>query len=123
MMHPHDGEEIVELSESLAESAKPNPIVGWLVGVGAALGIAGYGTVCLVTRSATFVDEARTVFHGAEAIALGVSYLAIACFLHAHFFWSWRPRFMGYAQIAKALSMFVVAGGVFFFVYNVLIFK
>ena len=54
--------------------------------------------------------------YGASAVAIGVTFVAISSLLHFHFFWSWRQKFHGYAQLGKVLSLLGMAGGIIYFI-------
>jgi len=117
-------ERIIEGAEDLADPASGDLFSAWALGVVVALSLAVYGVVCLVTQSASFVGGRPlhiVVYQGRSAVALGSLYLAGGLFLHCHFFWSWRERFLGYAQIGKLLSMLGIVGGIFYFIFSVLV--
>jgi hypothetical protein len=93
-----------------------------------ALAVAVYGAICVHTQSATWVGGTdldlalgnwpRLHCHGASAIAIGIALISMAGLLHFHFFWSWRERFLGCAQVGKVLSLIGVAGGMMYFVFR-----
>jgi hypothetical protein len=124
-MRPLHPERIVEGAEDLADSASGDSFNAWMLGVVLALALAVYAFVCLATQSAHFVEGRPlhvVVYKGGNAVAFGSMYLAAGVFLHCHFFWSWRERFQGYAQIGKLLAMVGVVGGMFYFIVSVFIF-
>ena len=77
----------------------------WL-GVFAAVPLACYGLVCVITQRAILVGEGYggpwglLHFRGHEAVAMGVVYLGIALALHSSFVWgrleaTWRLSILG----------------------------
>ena len=107
-------------SDDLLDAAPRDTLCAWAVGVISAVAIAVYGAICIWTQSATWVagdDSSSQVMHsyGASAVGLGITFVAIAGLLHFHFFWSWRPKFHGYAQMGKVLSLLGAAGGIIYF--------
>jgi hypothetical protein len=94
----------------------------WAVGFVGAFGLAAYGEICIYSQSAIWIGRFRAAHamhcQGAGAIALGIVYLGVAGLLHFHFFWSWRERFGGFAQLGKIMSLLVVAAGAFFFIFH-----
>lgn len=100
----------------------------WGLGVAGALALAVYGLGCILSRSATWVGGTDLDLalgggpeihcRGPSAVAVGVFWMALAGFLHVHFFWSWRERFFGYAQIGKLLSLVIGTGAILYFIYR-----
>ena len=53
-----------------------------------------------------------------KAVAVGIAFISLGSLLHCHFFWSWRERFLGYAQIGKMLSILGILGGMMYFIVH-----
>jgi hypothetical protein len=53
----------------------------------------------------------------AYAVALGIMWVALAGFLHAHFFWAWREKYYGYAQIGRSVCAIVAGGAIVYAIY------
>jgi hypothetical protein len=129
MQRRKDFEDMVGAGESLSDTAEPNVMAAWIYGVIFALPFIIYGIYCIHTRTAKFLTRNVldiiqlhfTPLVGRNAVAIGVSYLGVGCFLHFHYFWTWRERFQGYGQIGKVLSMLCVAGGIVYYVFNCLV--
>ncbi len=124
-MRPYDYERMVEEVEELADSAPRSVLNAWVLGVVASIVLAVYGARCIGTRSAHFIEgkPARiVVLEGRAAISLGVAYVCAGLFLNLHFFWSWRRRYHGYAQIGKAVAAVGFCGGLACFIFSVLVF-
>ena len=123
-MLPFDSEHIVEAAEKLSEPAETNRLGAWIWGIGVAASIAIYGIWCLCSGFA-IVPAVRNstivTYRGAPATALGFIYLCSGLFFHIHLFWSWRVRLQAFALLGKAVTLLGVAGGVFYFIYTVLI--
>jgi hypothetical protein len=115
-------------SDDFLDPAPRDVFYAWAIGVIAALALAVYGSICIYTQSATWVggdDLDLALGHvpqmhcqGAGAVALGIAFVATASLLHCHFFWSWRERFHGYAQLGKLLSLVGIAGGMIYFCFR-----
>jgi hypothetical protein len=111
--------------DDLLDPAPRDLFYAWAIGVIAALALAIYGSLCIYERSATMwglgsdfdLGSGPSVHcHGASAIGIGVTWVAIAGFLHFHFFWSWRQKFHAFAQVGKLLSLVGIAGGMLCFI-------
>jgi hypothetical protein len=110
------------------EPASRDIFYAWAIGVVVATLLAIYGSVCIRTQSAMLTGGTDTDLalgtspsmecRDASAIAIGVTSIAFASLLHFHFFWSWRHRFLGYAQIGKVLSLIVATGGIIYFIFH-----
>lgn len=116
----HDDHTSAREGWDLLEPASGDVFYAWAIGVIGALALAVYGWTCISTQSATAIgdDGATMQCYGRNAVALGLTYIAVACLLHLHFFWSWRERFIGYAQIGKVLSLIGAVSGIFYFLWH-----
>jgi drug/metabolite transporter (DMT)-like permease len=100
---------IFDVASSLADSARGEPAARWLGGGLAALGVAAYAAYVLLTQRA-WLPKTRphppgwAEWTGASAVALGCAYLAIAGFIHFHWFWSGDPRWHAVGYFGKLLS-------------------
>lgn len=123
-MLPYDSDRIVDAAENLGDSASYNVFHAWAWGVAVALTLAIYGIWCIGTQSVHFLEGKPAhvvVYREGRAISLGITYLCAGVFLNLHFFWSWRSRYRGCAQIGKAVALIGAAGGLGYFIYSVLI--
>lgn len=115
-----------ESVEGLSDASSGDRIQAWVLGVVVAAALAAYGLYCILTEHAVFIAGRPairlTTYFGANAVALGVAYLAVACFLHCHFSWSFRERFYGYAQIGKLVCLLGFVGGIVYLVVNSIVF-
>jgi hypothetical protein len=101
------------------EPAERDLFYAWAIGVVGAALLAFYACSCIWTKSAIWYGEdAEIPCHGASAVAVGVLWLCAALYLHAHFFRSWREKFLGCAQIIKVASIAVGAGAILYFIYD-----
>jgi hypothetical protein len=107
-------------NDDMLDPAPRDVLYAWAIGVVAALALAVHGAVAIHTRSALWEGEygEQMPVHGASAVALGIGFIAAAGVLHFHFFWSWRERFLGFAQLGKAVSVIALAGAVLFFIFR-----
>jgi hypothetical protein len=63
------------------------------------------------------------VKHADVKFAWGAIFLSAATFMHAHYFWSYRERFLGYAQLGKAAGLIGLNAGLIYLVYTALAFR
>jgi len=99
----------------------------WAYGIVCSGAIALYGVSCVVTQSALFVGGRRSFrsflfveYTGNPAVALGLSYIAAAVFLHCHFCWSEHEKYHGYAALGKMGALVGVVAGIVFLVIDVM---
>lgn len=100
----------------------------WAYGIMCSGVIALYGLSCVVTQSALFIGRSRSSrsfrlieYGGRPAVALGLSYIAIAIFMHCHFCWSEHEKYHGYAALGKLVSMLGGVAGIVFLIFDVII--
>jgi hypothetical protein len=112
---------LIDLAESLADNAAPEPPQRWILGVGAALLIGSYGLYCAVTRHA-WVPRTRPIgmheWHGVDAVAIGCALLFLAAFAHCHWFWSSHPRWHGYGQLGKLVAIIGIIASLAWLLYR-----
>jgi hypothetical protein len=100
------GENVLARAEELDS---PPPTSKWAKGFGGIicpLAFFCYGIWCCVTREATFFgDNATLDLHGKFAVAMGVSWLSIASFLHTYYFWGNDEKLARFSDTGKALSI------------------
>lgn len=108
----------------LGDATSAGAVQKWLVGVVFALLLGNYAVQCLLDQSAVIlgIKPLRIVeVRGTEAIALGALFLSAAVFTHCHWFWSDHPRFYGYAQLGKILSLLAAIGSLGAFFYHIIV--
>jgi hypothetical protein len=119
-----DSERIVKTAEDLSEAASGDRFNAWAYGIVLSLVLAIYGVWSICARSTYFVEGKPfhvVVYRGNTAVALGVTHLCVGLFLNLHFFWSWRARFYGYAQIGKPIVLVGIIASLFYFIFSVLV--
>lgn len=111
------------MAENAADAAAPDRLKAWVLGIVVALVIAycGISRVCEELATMAELHNQHRAYQGSNALAIGVVWIALAGFLHFHYFWSWRERFYAVGQVGKAISMIVVAGGILYFVFHALV--
>lgn len=95
----------------------------WAYGVVSSSAIALYGLSCVATQTAKFIGHrpVRIVeYSGSQAVALGLSYISAAVFLHCHFCWSEHEKYHGYAAIGKVVSLLGAVAGMVFLIFDVM---
>jgi len=116
---------IFDLAENLSDVASGDRVLAWVVGIAGAVALGIYGVICVAGQTATLVGgrPVRVVeYAGSAAVALGITYMSVACFMHCHFFWSHSQRFHGYAQIGKLAALAGIVGGTGYFIVQVFVF-
>jgi hypothetical protein len=115
---------LVGVTDDWADTTDARPFGQWAYGVALAAVAAIYAINVLVTQRASLPSRhgaiALTEYDGLPAMGLGSTYLALAVFMHLHYFWSASPRFWGYAQLGKMLAAAAVIGGIGVFFFAVL---
>jgi hypothetical protein len=122
-MRPHQKEAFLDLAESLAESADPDPARKWLLGLTTALALAGYGVYCLLTQRAWVLQTRPLRIHewqGTSALALGCLLVATGAFLHCHWFWNSHPRWHGWGEIGKLPALLGIIASLAWLLYEAL---
>ena len=79
----------------------------WGVGIAVPVVIAIYGISRVILRQAIlYGTRGRTMtMTGWDAVAFGITILAVALFLHTRFFWSNSERLREFAGLGQILSM------------------
>jgi hypothetical protein len=97
----------------------------WAYGIACSGVIALYGLSCVIRQSALFIGGRRAFrsfqiveYSGHQAVALGVSYIAAAVFMHCHFCWSEHEKYNGYAALGKLVSLLGGVAGIVFLVFD-----
>jgi hypothetical protein len=107
-------------AEDLAYPPSGGVLTMWLAGVGLALIPAGYGIHCLHTHHAFLPGDRQNLdVTGSTATALALAYIAIGIFMHAHWFWGLRPKFLLVSQLLKILSILLFLGSLGFGMYKI----
>jgi hypothetical protein len=113
-------------NDNFLDPAPRDVFYAWAIGFVVALMLAVHGAISIYTRSALWEGDSGLPFggggqmpvHGASAVAMGIGFIAAAGVLHFHFFWSWRERFLAFAQVGKVASVIALAGAVLFFIFR-----
>ena len=61
-------------------------------------------------------------YHGEEAIAMGIMWLGVAAFMHAHYFWSVSRRYYFVSELLKPASLLMIAGAMVYVVVQVVLY-
>ncbi len=100
--------------ETLAGDASNDDIIArWGNGVGFACIPLIIGIMSIAFQSTWFIGNrpVRAVqYVGKEAIAMGIMWLGIAAFMHAHYFWSVSRRYYFVSELLKPSSLLLIAG-------------
>lgn len=98
---------IVDDTERLANAPSGGPLKMWLAGMGIAGALAAYGIACVVSEEATLLVRRGSNMHvtGPAAMWIGVAWIALACFIHFHYFWGLHPKLWRFSQALKVLSL------------------
>ena len=109
-------------TEDLAYAPSGGRIKMWLVGVGVALIPLSYGVHCLLTGETRFFGRSGSHLdlHGAAAVALAISYIAVGAFIHFHWFWGLHQRLEPFSYLLKCLAVLVFLGGFGYTIYKIL---
>ena len=109
-------------AEDLAYPPSGGRIKLWLLGVGLATIPIGYGVCCLkIGHAMLFGENSNLNVTGSGAFALGLSYIAIGLFMHAHWFWGLQPKFESVSCILKFLAVLLFLGSFGYAIYRVVI--
>ncbi len=100
-----------EAAEEIDEYDPSVPFLKWGGGVLLPLVPFGLGMACIVRRVAFFPagrgpQNTLIPFYGFDAVAIGISLLFAALWIHAHFFWPTEERLERHAYGVKLLSIF-----------------
>jgi hypothetical protein len=82
----------------------------WCLGIAFPSLVAAYGVSCILLQRGTLIgQELQTMrLSGKDAIAFGIAILAVALFLHAHYFLSNAERLSALGGLGKLMAL--VAG-------------
>ncbi len=91
----------------------------WAYGVIAPLPIAGLALLWMISRRADLHDKVKTVLHGTDAVALGLTALFLAFALHFYFFWrlSENPKLRQCYFVGTALSALGLIIGMLYMIW------
>ena len=94
-------------AEDLAYPPSGGRVKMCLLGIGLALVPIGYGIHCLLTLHALLPGENGTDLdlYGSAAVALGLVFISVGGFLHAHWFWGLFPKCGSLSYSLKLLSV------------------
>ena len=104
-----------KVAESLSRPPSGGRLRMWLLGVALALLPIYYAIRCWLTDHAVLIGRhgTRLDLTGPAARGIAVAAIAVALFMHAHWFWGLHPRLAGWSPILKvpALLLFLAAFG------------
>ena len=86
------------------------PAYQWGLGAGLPLIVLGYGVRAAMIHQATF-GRPPIMLHGINAVALGVAAIALAGFLHCHYFWGNIYNQAWFAVLGKIISAMAFIAG------------
>ena len=113
MWHPGDGQGFVKIAESVAADADADPFSRWIAGVIFAAIVAGFGVVHFVAAAGWpplhWLFKVWHVREASSVAAVGWFLLALAVFMHAHFFWTPHPRWHALGRLGKIIGALVIA--------------
>ena len=105
--------------DDLAHAPSGSPWMKWLLGWVAPVAIVAYSLVSMNRGSITLPGEhASMTVTGDNASILAAAYIALAAFLHFHFFWSLHPRLWRYAQALKVVALLTFLPCLFIVLYR-----
>ena len=127
LMYERFGRNFSRAADSLSDDASnPDPFSRWGNGVGFASIPLIAGLASIIYQSSYFLGRERGLslvhYDGKDAVALGIGYVAIALFMHGHYFWSVSDRYYFVSQILKPLSMLALAGSFGYVVVRTIMF-
>jgi hypothetical protein len=93
----------------------------WLLGVGLAVIPIGYGIQCILVRHALLFGSHSTDLdlYGSAAIALGIAYIAVGVFIHAHWFWGLYPKGESLSYLLKFLAVLLFLASLGYTMYKI----
>jgi hypothetical protein len=109
-------------AEDLAYPPSGGRVKMWLLGVGLAALPIGYGMHCLVVRHALLLGDRETDLdlYGSAAVALGIAYLAVGIFIHAHWFWGLYPKGESLSYLLKLLAALLFLASLGYTMYKII---
>jgi hypothetical protein len=110
-------------AEDLAYAPEGGRVKIWLLGVGLALIPIIYGIHCLITKHATIFGSRGTDLdvHGSGAVSLGIAYISIGVFIHAHWFWGLHQKLESLSYLLKFVTVLVFLGSFGFAIYKAVV--
>lgn len=112
--------------DSLAGDAEnPDGFARWIGGVVFASIPLLIGVLAILSERTLFLGgrPLRVVqYNGIDAIALGISWIGVAAFMHAHYFWSVSRQYYFISELLKPASLLAIAGPMVFVVVRFALF-
>ena len=114
-----DHRTILDDVDDLAYAPSGSPWTKWLLGWVVPVAVVAYSLVSMDRGSITLPGEhsSMTVM-GDNVRFLAVAYIALAAFLHFHFFWSLHPRLWRCAQALKVVALITFLPCLFVVLYQ-----
>lgn len=83
----------------------------WFVGVIVPLAVAAYGIWIVATQQTTIGRRGALPLTGANAVAIGVAWIAAALFVHCRYFWDELHDSHWLSELGKIVALVIGIGG------------
>jgi hypothetical protein len=112
MWYPGDGQRIVRMAEAVAGDADSDPFSRWIAGVIFAAAVALFGLAHFAAAAGwpplAWLFQLWHLRDVQVVAGVGLFWLAVAGFLHAHYFWTPSERWHVVGQVGKGLAGCVI---------------
>jgi hypothetical protein len=106
-------------AEDLAHPTECGPVTSWLLGVFVPICITVYSVRGIMTDEIKLLGKSRSMtITGPDVLIFAAAYIALAAFMHCHYFWSSHPRWWLCAQRLKVLSILIFLPCLLFGLYR-----
>jgi hypothetical protein len=97
--------------DSLSGTPEPTIWTKWFGGIIVPAVTLGYGIRCCILKKAIFIGTAGRgrsgmELDGTEAIAMGITWMCLALFIHFHYFWPTLKRLYIFTDLGKTVAAF-----------------
>ncbi len=105
--------------EDWSHGPSGGPVKQWLAGAVIPFMILIYAIVCLDRGYTTLLgNRGSATLYNTEGIALACSYIAIAAFLHFHYFWGLHDKLYRFGQTLKVVALIIFIPLFLYAVFN-----